>query len=147
VRRTTLFRSITRFLDDGVTLEDAAFMWSRHRWMIPYALVAGSAVFFAAGWVGFDGVATRTAVGFAAGAVAVNATTDYRVLALTSRGLLLLKASRIRQYATAVLEPLPDSTTVVAVGGTVLATDWRVGDEVYTVPRSSGRAIERIAQG
>jgi hypothetical protein len=33
------------------------------------------------------------------------------------------------------------------VGGTVLATDWRVGDEVYTVPRSSGRAIERIAQG
>jgi hypothetical protein len=77
----------------------------------------------------------------------VNATTDYRVLALTDRGLVMFKSSRIRQYATGVLARLPRSTPIEVVGGTVLATDWRVGEATYTVPKSSERAIERIAQG
>jgi len=122
-------------------------MWSRHRWMVPYALIAGVVVYITSDWAGFSQTSTRVALGFAAGAVAVNATTNYRVLARTSRGLMLLKGSRIRQYATEILEQLPRSTPIEPVGGTVLATDWRVGEYVYTVPKSSERAIERMAQG
>ena len=122
-------------------------MWTRHRWMLPYALIAAAVVFVSSEWAGFSEVSTRVALGFAAGAVAVNATTDYRVLALTSRGLVMFRASRIRQYATGVLTRLPRTTPIEAIGGTVLATDWRVGEETYTVPKSSERAIQRIAQG
>lgn len=146
MRRANLLRSIARLLDEGTELKDAAYMWSRHRWMIPYAVFAALAVFLTSEWAGFTETPTRVALGFAAGAIAVNATTDYRVLARTSRGLVLLKSSRIRQYATEVLERLPKSTTIEVVGGTVLATDWQVGDAVYTVPKSSEQAIQRIAQ-
>lgn len=146
MRRATLFRSIARLLDEGTELHDAAYMWSRHRWMIPYAVLAALAVFVTSEWAGFTEIPTRVALGFAAGAIAVNATTDYRVLAHTSRGLVLLKSSRIRQYAKEILERIPESTTIEAVGGTVLATDWQVGDAVYTVPKSSEQAIQRIAQ-
>lgn len=144
MRRATLLRSVGRLL--GEEVREAAFMWSRHRWMIPYALVAGAAVSVTSAWAGFTEVATRVALGFAAGAVAVNATTEYRVLALTSKGLVLLRGSRIRQYATQVVARLPSTTTIAPVGGTVLASDWQVGDSVYTVPKSSERAIEVIAR-
>lgn len=121
-------------------------MWIRHRWMVPYAIIAALAVFLTSEWAGFDETSTRVALGFAAGAIAVNATTDYRILARTSKGLMLLRASRIRQYAVEMLERLPASTPIEPVGGTVLATDWRVGEAVYTVPKSSESAIHRIAQ-
>ena len=146
MRRTTLLRSVTRLLDGDTELHDAAFMWTRHRWMVPYAVIAAAAVYAASQWAGFDETPTRVALAFAAGAIAVNATTDYRVLARTSRGLVMLRASRIRQYAVDVLEWLPSSTPIEAVGGTVFATDWQVGDAVFTVPKSSEAAIHRIAQ-
>ena len=146
MRRATLLRSVARLLDDGAELHDAAFMWTRHRWMIPYAVIAAGAVYLASEWAGFTETPTRVALAFAAGAIAVNATTDYRVLARTSRGLVMLRGSRIRQYAVGVLERMPSSTRIEAVGGTVFATDWQVGEAVYTVPKSSESAIHRIAQ-
>ena len=122
-------------------------MWSRHRWMIPYAIVAAAAVFFTSEWAGFTEVSTRIALAFAAGAIAVNATTDYRVVAKTARGLVLLRGSRVRQHAVAVISRLPNNTKIEPVGGTVLASDWAVGESVFTVPKSHERALERIAQG
>lgn len=145
MRRATLLRSVARFLDAGTELRDAAFMWTRHRWMIPYAVIAAIAVYVASQWAGFTETPTRVALAFAAGAIAVNATTDYRIIARTSRGLLMLRASRVRQYAVGVLEHLPATTTIEAVGGTVFATDWQVGEVVFTVPKSSESAIHRIA--
>lgn len=122
-------------------------MWSRHRWMIPYAIVAAAAVFFTSEWAGFTEVSTRIALAFAAGAIAVNATTDYRVVARTTKGLVLLRGSRVRQHAVAVISRLPKNTKIEPVGGTVLASDWAVGESVFTVPKSHERALERIAQG
>lgn len=145
MRRATLLRSVARFLDDGTRLHDAAFMWTRHRWMVPYAVLAAAVVYMASQWAGFTETPTRVALAFAAGAIAVNATTDYRVLARTSTGLVMFRASRIRQFAVEVLERMPPSTPIEAVGGTVFATDWRVGDVVFTVPKSSESAIHRIA--
>lgn len=120
-------------------------MWSRHRWMVPYAAIAGGAVYLGADWAGFTEVATRLALGVAAAAVAVNATTNYRVLALTSEGLMLFRASRIRQYAVELLQRLPGDAAVRSAGGTMLAADWEVAGAVYTVPRGSEQAIQRIA--
>ena len=145
MRRATLLRSVARLLDDGTELHDAAFMWTRHRWMVPYAVIAAGAVYLASQLAGFTETPTRVALAFAAGAIAVNATTDYRIVARTSRGLVMLRASRIRQYAVGVLERLPASTPIQAVGGTVFATDWQVGEAVFTVPKSSEGAIQRIA--
>ena len=122
-------------------------MWSRHRWMIPYAIVAAAAVFLTSEWAGFTEVSTRIALAFAAGAIAVNATTDYRVVARTTKGLVLLRGSRVRQHAVAVISRLPKNTKIEPVGGTVLASDWAVGESVFTVPKSHERALERIAQG
>ncbi|MFQ5556379.1 MAG: hypothetical protein ACE5GB_02565, partial [Acidimicrobiales bacterium] len=66
-------------------------------------------------------------------------------VALTSRGVVICRSSRIRQYARKIVGRLAADDAVEPVGGTVLATDWRVGHETLTVPRSSERAIEQIA--
>ena len=58
---------------------------------------------------------------------------------------MVLRGSRIRQYAVEVLETLPASATLEPVGATLLAADWQIGTTVYTVPRSSEQAIHRIA--
>lgn len=147
VRKATLYRSVARLLD-GADVHVAAFMWRRHRWMMPYAAVAGIAVYLLASSFGIDDTGTRVALGLAAGAVAVNASSDYKVLARTSVGLVLCRASRIRQYAVAVDERLTDPIEVEAVGGTLLATDWRIGDVgVFTVPKSSEQAVQAIGTG
>lgn len=145
MRRAALFRSVHRLV--GEEVQEAAFMWSRHRWMLPYALIAAVVVFLTSEWAGFTELSTRIALGFAAGAIAVNATTDYRVVARTTKGLVFLRGSRVRQHAVAVIRRLPDDTRIEPVGGTVLATDWAVGETVFTVPKSHERALERIAQG
>lgn len=121
-------------------------MWRRHRLMPPYAVAAFAAMLVVAAIAGWDEWTTRFAIGAAGAALAVTATTDYRIVADTSQGLVLLRASRIRQYAVEVLEMLPSGTDIEPVGGTLLATDWQVGTSVYTVPKSSEQAISRIAE-
>ena len=59
--------------------------------------------------------------------------------------MILLQASRIRQAATRMIEKLPADVAIEPVGGTVLAADWEIAGSVYTVPRSSEQAINRIA--
>ncbi len=124
---------------------EAAYMWRRHRLMMPFVVGTFIGTVLVAGWVGWDDWPTRIAVGLAAAAVAVAASTDYRVLALTSGGLVLLEASRIRQAATGMLELLAPTVTIERVGGTVLAADWEVAGLVYTVSRSSEGAVARIS--
>ncbi|MEA2001842.1 MAG: hypothetical protein U9N84_08170 [Actinomycetota bacterium] len=145
MRRAVLLRSISRVLGAGTVVRDGAYMWARHRWMVPYGATAFGAVAFFAPIGGIDDWPTRIAVGAAAAAVAITATTEYRVLAQTDDGVILLKASKIRQVATEVQEELPADATMEPVGGTVLAADWQVGAHRYTVPRSSEQAMNRIA--
>lgn len=145
MRRNFLLRSITRILGDEVTVHDAAYMWSRHRWMVPYAAIAFAGVVLFAPVAGIDDWPTRIVIGAAAVAVAVTATTEYWVLALSDKGLHLLAASKIRQVAVRHHENLDADTPVVPVGGTGLTTDWAVGDRRYTVPRSSEQAMGRMA--
>lgn len=120
-------------------------MWQRHRLMIPYAAAAFVTLVAVAVAVGFDDWATRIALGAGGSAIAVAATTDYRVLAATSRGLVLFRASRIRQWAVEPIETLDAEAEIMPIGGFMFAADWKVGPFVYTVPRSSEQAIGRIA--
>ena len=147
VRRAVLFRSVTRILGDRVVVREAAYVWMRHKWMVHYAAAVFAAVTLLAPIGGIEDWPTRIAIGAAAVAVAVTATTDYLVVAQTDDGLALLKASKIRQVATELKEHLPADVELTPVGGTLLATDWRVGKHQYTVPRNSDQAMNRMAIG
>ncbi|HSR43830.1 MAG TPA: hypothetical protein VLT15_01200 [Acidimicrobiia bacterium] len=145
MRKANLLRSIARFLDDGTYVIDAAYMWRRHRLMLPFGIASFVGMVIVAEWVGWEDWATRVVIGLAGAALAVAASTDYKVVALTSTGVILLQASRIRQAATRMIEKLPADVAIEPVGGTVLAADWEIAGSVYTVPRSSEQAINRIA--
>ncbi len=145
MRRAFLLNSVGRVLGVGAVVRDAAYVWTRHRWMVPYGIAAFAAVAFFAPIGGIEDWPTRIAVGAAAAAVAITATTEYRVVAQTDDGVILLKASKIRQVATELQQELPPDATMEPVGGTMLAADWQVGDHRYTVPRSSEQAMNRMA--
>ncbi len=145
MRRAVLFRSVTRALGGEVVVREAAYVWKRHKWMVPYAATVFAAVTLLTPIGGIEDWPTRVAIGAAAVAVAVTATTDYSVVAQTDDGLALFKASKIRQVATELRERLPGDVEVTPVGGTLLATDWQVGERVFTVPRSSEQAMSRMA--
>lgn len=122
-------------------------MWFRHRWVAWFA----TAVLFGLVWLaplaGIEDWPTRVVIGLAGLGVAVNASSNYRVLAETDQGMFVLAASRIRQVATGRPEKLSPGAELEPVGGTLLAADWRVGTNVFTVARSSQQAMERMAAG
>lgn len=145
MRKAILFRSVNRALDSDERVIEAVYMWARHRWMVPYAIVAFVALFVVADLVGFTQVSAQIALGIAGAAVAVAATTDYRVVAWTERGLYLFKASRIRRFASALIEELPEETPMTRLESNVIASDWEIGDRRYTLTRSNEQAMNRIA--
>jgi hypothetical protein len=145
MRRAFLFRSIDRVLGEGTIVYDAAYIWARHRWTLPYGGAVFVFVALVAPVVGVDDWPTRTVIGLAATAVAVTAATDYRVVAQTADGLVLLKASRIRQVAVDMVRRLPDDAELEQVGGTILAAEWNVDGLRYTVARSSEAAMNRMS--
>lgn len=145
MRRAVLFRSVQRLLGEDDVVIEAAYMWSRHRLMMPFAAVVFAAVALLAPIANIDDWPTRIVIAAAAVAVAVTASTDYSVLAQTGEGTHLFDASKIRQVATRHRARLETRESLAPVGGSGLTTDWQVGDRTYTVPRSSEQAISRIA--
>lgn len=144
MRRAVLLRSVGRILGGDAAIHDAAYMWTRHRWMIPYASTVFAAIALLAPIVGIEDWPTRIVIGLAGASVAVMATTEYRVLAQTADDFVLLDASRIRQVATAPRDTLDADDVLEPVGGTMLAADWQVAEHRYTVPRSSEQAMQRM---
>lgn len=145
MRRAALIRSITGVLGDQVAVRDAAYMWTRHKWMVPYSSAVFGAVVLLAPIAGIEDWPTRIVFGLAGGAVAVMATTEYWVVAQTDDGFATLEASKIRQVARRLHSHLPRDVELAPVGGTILAADWQVGERRYTVPRSSEQAMQRMA--
>ncbi len=126
-------------------MQYAAFMWRRHRWAEIYSLLAFAVLVLVAALAGFDTWLTRVAVGVAGGAIAGSAATDYRVLAKTSDGLVLFRASKVRQYAVELQERLDAKTSLQRVGGTMLAAEWQVGQRSFSVAKSSEGSMAAIA--
>ncbi len=145
MRRAVLLRSVIRVMRTDTVVHDAAYMWTRHRWAMPFGALVLAAAVLLAPVVGIEDWPTRVVIGLAVASVAVLAATDYRVVAQTGDGIVLLRASKIRQVATGFVETLPPDAQLVQVGGTILAADWQVGDRRYTVARSSEQAMNRMA--
>ncbi len=146
VRQAILLRSVERHLGPGERVEVVAYLWSRHRLMVPYAAVAGVGVGLLAAWVGFDTWSGRVGLGAAAAVVAALATTEHRILARTERGLAWLRCGRFRQVATGLIDRLGDDVELVRKGGTPVTSDWEVRGIRYTVPKRFGPAMEAMAR-
>ena len=85
IRRAVLLASVQALIGADEHVEDAAYLWKRHRLMIPYSIAAFAVVAWAAAWAGWDDWPTRIALGAVGAAVAVMSTTEYRVLAKRRR--------------------------------------------------------------
>ena len=147
MRRNMLLRSVQRLLGPDEQLIEAALLWVRRPWSYLYGLVAAVAMLLVAIAAGFEHWTSRTAIAVAGAAIAVTATTDYRILALSTEGLVLCRAGRVRQVARAIIDRPSHSTEMEPVGGTMITADWRVGTVEYTVTKSSQLPMERIRAG
>lgn len=119
-------------------------MWTRHRYAYPSMIVVFLTVVGLAALLGFDTWVARVALGTAAAALATTATTNYWVLVQTDARLFLCRASTFRQVAKAYERDIAQSV-IEPVGGTMLATDWSIDGIVYTVAKSSERAVQSMA--
>ena len=142
-----MLRSVQRLLDPDETLLEAAILWARRPWSYLYGLAAFACLFMVAVVTGFEQWPTRMAIAVAGAAIAVTATTDYRILALTSNGLVMCRAGRVRHVARSIVDRPGRSIGIEPVGGTMITSDWRVGSIDYTVTKSSQQPMERIRAG
>lgn len=145
MRRQYLIRSVSRHLPAGERVLQVAFMWQRHRWMPLYTACSLVGLTVLATVVGFETWALRLAIGLAGAAIAGSATSSYWVLAQTSAGLVWLKGSRIRQRAVELVRRLPSSTEISRLGGSILAHEWRVDGQTYSVMRSYDSELQAMA--
>lgn len=127
-------------------VHDVTMMFTRHRWFVPYALFSGIALFVVSTASGVGGPLNRLVLTLCGAAIAALATTNYWVLAQTEQGLVLLRSSRIRQYARKVEARLGGTDELEMVGSTVITSDWRIGETMYTLTKRWEPAMRRIAQ-
>lgn len=147
MRRNVLIASVRRLLDPDEVLHDAALMWVRHSFSYGYAALSFVALVIVTILSGFEGWPLRLGVGAAGAAIAFTATTEYRILALTSKGLVLMRAGRVRQVARRIIERPPSRIAMEPVGGTMLTVDWQIDGVVYTLTKAGQNPIERINRG
>ncbi|HJM20574.1 MAG TPA: hypothetical protein QF409_01160 [Acidimicrobiales bacterium] len=142
MRRGFLLRSVERLLDPDENLVGVVFMWSRHPWMMPFAGCAFVGLVTVTGAAGIAEWSVRLGLGAVGATLAAVSTTQYRVLAHTTRSLVLCRAGRIRQVATGIIERLPDDVTITRLGTTMVTSEWMLAKVRYTVPRNFGQAME-----
>lgn len=146
MRRQILIKSVQRFVPDARP-DDVVYMWKRHPWMFGYSMLAGVAMLILVTVLGFEAWTSRLGIAGCAAVVAGVAATEYRILVATPSRRVLLQASRIRQVATGFVCDVPASTPIEPVGSNLVLTDWKVGDERYTVPKRSEASMTRISGG
>ncbi len=135
VRQNILLRSVQRLLEDEEQVVAVVMLSTRHRWFLPYALAAGLSIFAVAAASGIESLLNQVMLAACGLAIAGMATTNYSVLAETTRGLVLCRSSRIRQYATRLVHRLPATTDITMVGSTVITSDWKVDGVIYTLTK------------
>ncbi len=114
--------------------------------MVPYTAAVSVGLVVLSAAVGMRTWPTLLGIGAAGAVVASTATTDYRVLVRTTRGLILCRAGRLRQVARSVLDRPAGPVRIERTGGNMVAGDWQVGGEHYSVPRRHEQAMGRIAE-
>lgn len=150
MRQKVLYRSVRRLLREDEQIEHLVYLWSRHRWMVPYCVAAGVALFLVAWFSGIEQLGGRLAIGLGGIAVAALASSDYRVLVQSSsargpRQLTMLRASRFRQVAKGVIGQLAPDVKIAIVGTTLVMTEWMIDGRQYSVMRRFQSAMTAIA--
>jgi len=147
LRTNLLFKSVQQLLGADAQIRDVAMLFTRHRWFLPYSIVAAIAVFVVASATGVAGLGSRIVLGLCGLAIAGMATTNYWVLADSGNALVLCRSSRIRQYATGVVERLPRDTPLEMFGSTVITSDWKIRGVVYTTTKRWESSLREMAMG
>lgn len=147
LRQNILLRSVERLLDDDEHVRAVVILSTRHRWFVPYAIVAGLSLFAVASATGVESMLNRAVLAACGVAIAGMATTNYTVLAQTTSGIVLCRSSRVRQYAKQLVQRLPSSTPLSMVGSTVITSDWKVDDVIYTMTKRWEATMRQIAAG
>ena len=133
MRQRVLYDSVRTFVPDGDRIELIAHMWTRRSHSFLLIGVGAAVGFLVSLAAGFGDTAGQFGIALAAAAAVGLATTDYRILVATTSGLMLLKSSKLRQKAVALIANLPPDTVIEPVGSNLVISDWRVGTEVYSV--------------
>lgn len=145
MRERVFYNSIQRYLDHDERIIHKVHMWNRHHLALAYMLVAGLAMFALAFAVGIEQWSGRVGLGLAASAVAAAATTQYRILVSTTKGLVLLKSSRVRQKAVGLVKRLPPTTVIKPIGSNLVITEWSVGGSTYSVMKRFQKPMVAIS--
>lgn len=145
LRQNILFGSVQRLLDENEKVRSTVVMSTHHRWLLPYALVSGIALFLVASATQVEPLASRIMIGGCGAAIAALATTNHWVLAETTHGLLLCRSSRIRQYAKEIVRRLPDDAPLTMVGSTLINSDWNVDGVTYSLTKRWESTMRRLS--
>ncbi len=134
------------FLDQGERIKHKVHMWSRHRLAIPYMLGVGLAAAALSALLGVEEWGSRIGLGIAAAMVAAAFSTEYRILVLTTSGLVMLRSSKFRQKATALVGRLGGETVIKPISSNLVITDWQVGDDRFSVMKRFQAEMVAISQ-
>ena len=143
MRRRVLLRSVQRLLPTETVLA-VAMLWSLHPHVVPIA-AAAVVVTSALGLIAGAEPITIALVAAATAAATAGLTREYRVLAMTDEGFVIMRGSTIRLRATEVLERLPLDVRFRRAGGSLLTAEWQIAERTYTVRREWQKAMERMA--
>ena len=146
MRRALLIKSAQDLLGGNREVTNAVYMWHRSRLWLPFVL-ATVIVALALGWLLSFGFANSIVIAAGLAAVASAASTRYFVLAKAGNTIALLTGSPIRRVARAVVRDDLTTSDITSSGNTLLATDWAIDDEVYTVPKSCEQDMQAIISG
>ncbi len=128
-----LHRSVNRLLGADEAARRVVFMSTRHRLWLPFAVCSTGAFVGIAVLIGVEASASRVALGLLGGAIAVMATTEYRALAQTDDALVMLRCSRVRRRAKAIMKRLPRTTVIEPMASNVVTAEYRIDNIVYSV--------------
>lgn len=145
IRLKVLVGSVEKLLDADEQVHDVVVLWTRHRWYLPYWLFTAAFMYAVATLSGIETTANRVVVVGCGLAIAAMASTNYWILSDTSKGLVLLRSSRIRHYAKKVERRLDADPAIEMTNSTVITSDWRIDGLIYTVTKRWEATMREIA--
>lgn len=143
MRRALLIRSAQELVGSGGVVSNAVYMWRRHDLWLVFTIATAVAVLLVGQLFDFE-AANLAALAFLLAILAAGASTRYFVLAKTEQTIFLMTGSPIRRVARQVVKDDLTVSHITSAGNTLLATDWTVDGQVYTVPKSCEQDMQAI---
>ncbi len=143
MRRSILIKSVQSLVGDDQMVTCAVYMWRRHQLWLPFVVATAIGVLLVGQLFDFES-STLVLIAVLVAAVAGAASTRYFVLARADDEIFLLTGSPIRRVARELISSDVEQSNITSAGNTMLATDWSVCGEIYTVPKSCEQDMQAI---